>query len=177
MLSNSELTHYELLPETLAMNRLLIVLGEGGHTAELLALVDLLGEGYEYCYLLAKGDKLSAPRIRRPGPIYRVPRAREKVHNLPRDVLRVLRNARLSWRALRAARPQAVISAGPGMAVPICLLARLAGVPLIYLETGSRVRRLSLSGRIVYPFAGLFFVQWPELQRRYPRAVYAGRLC
>ena len=159
------------------MDRLLIVLGEGGHTTELLTLVDLLGEGYTYAYLLAEGDALSAQRIRRPGEVYRVPRAREKAHNLPRDVLRVLRCAWRSWQALRWVRPRAVISSGPGMAVPVCLLARLAGVPLIYVETGSRVRRLSLSGRIVYPFADLFFVQWPELKERYPRAVYAGRLC
>ncbi len=159
------------------MERLLLVLGEGGHTTELLILADLLGDGYEYAYLLVEGDELSARRIRRPGPIYRVPRAREKAHNLPRDVWRTLRCAWRSWQALGRCRPQAVISSGPGMAVPVCLLARLRGTPVIYVETGSRVRRLSLSGRLVYPFASLFFVQWPDLAKRYPRAIYAGRLC
>jgi len=43
------------------------------------------------------------------------------------------------------------------------------------VETGSRVRALSMTGRIVYRFADLFIVQWPQLQERYPRAVYAGR--
>ena len=158
------------------MDKLFLILGEGGHTTELLVLADLLGDGYEYAYLLVEGDELSARRIRRPGPLYRVPRVREKAHNLPRDAWRTLQCAWRSWQALRHARPAAVISSGPGMAVPACLLARLMGIPLIYVETGSRVRRLSLSGRLVYPFADLFFVQWPELAARYPRAVYAGRL-
>lgn len=159
------------------MDRLLLVLGEGGHTSELLVLADLLGDGYEYAYLLVEGDNLSARKIRRPGPIYRVPRVREKAHNLPRDLWRTLRCAWRSWRVLRQARPRAVISSGPGMAVPICFLSRLSGTPLIYVETGSRVRKLSLSGRLVYPFADLFFVQWPGLAARYRRAIYAGRLC
>lgn len=159
------------------MDRLLLVLGEGGHTSELLVLADLLGVEYEYAYLLVEGDELSARKIRHPGPIYYVPRVREKAHNLPRDIWRTLACARRSWSALRRARPQAVISSGPGMAVPVCLLAKLTGIPVIFVETGSRVRRLSLSGRIVYRFADLFFVQWPELAARYPRAIYAGRLC
>jgi len=159
------------------MDRLLLVLGEGGHTSEILILADLLGEDYAYAYLAVEGDELSTRKIRYPGPIYRVPRVREKAHNLWRDGWRTLVCAWRSWQALRCARPRAVISSGPGMAVPVCLLARLRGIAVIYVETGSRVRRLSLSGRLVYPFASLFFVQWPELARRYRRAIYAGRLC
>ena len=159
------------------MARLLLVLGEGGHSSEMLILADLLGQEHEYAYLLVEGDELSAQRIRRRGPVYRVPRVREKVHSLPRDLWRTLRCFRASWRALGASRPQAVISSGPGMAFPVCLLARLRGVSVIFVETGSRVRRLSLTGRLVYPIADLFFVQWPELAERYPRAIYAGRLC
>jgi beta-1,4-N-acetylglucosaminyltransferase len=47
---------------------------------------------------------------------------------------------------------------------------------VIYIETGSRVFALSSSGRILYRFADLFFVQWPELLAAYPKAVYEGRL-
>ena len=159
------------------MGTLLLTLGEGGHTSEILILADLLGDEYEYAYLVVETDELSVQRIRRPGPLYRVPRLREKVHSLPRELWRFLRCAWRSWQALRETRPQALISSGPGMAVPACLLARLMGVPVIYVETGSRVRKLSLSGRLVYPLADLFFVQWPELAKRYPRAIYAGRLC
>lgn len=40
------------------------------------------------------------------------------------------------------------------------------------------MRKLSLSGTILYHtrMADTFFVQWPELQARFPRSSYAGRL-
>jgi uncharacterized protein YqjF (DUF2071 family) len=33
-----------------------------------------------------------------------------------------------------------------------------------------------MTGRIMYRWADLFFVQWPQLAETLPRAVYAGRL-
>ena len=50
------------------------------------------------------------------------------------------------------------------------------GTRIIFVETGSRVTRLSLTGRIMYRIAHLFFVQWPQLQQQWPRARYEGRL-
>ena len=49
---------------------------------------------------------------------------------------------------------------------------------IIYVESIARVRKLSLSGTILYwsRMADKFFVQWPELQQRFPRSTYAGRL-
>ena len=49
---------------------------------------------------------------------------------------------------------------------------------IIYFESIARVSSLSLSGKILYDLrlADLFFVQWPDLQQRFPRALYAGRL-
>jgi beta-1,4-N-acetylglucosaminyltransferase len=78
--------------------------------------------------------------------------------------------------ALWHTRPQAIISAGPGIAVPACILAKCLGIKVIYIETGSRVFALSMSGKILSHFADLFFVQWEELLSSYPKAIYAGRL-
>ena len=36
------------------------------------------------------------------------------------------------------------------------------------------VKELSLSGKIIYPFADLFLVQWKELSKKYKKAVYGG---
>lgn len=49
---------------------------------------------------------------------------------------------------------------------------------IIYVESIARVRKLSLSGSILYlsRMADRFLVQWRELQQRYPRSTYAGRL-
>ena len=153
----------------------MIVLGEGGHTKEMLSLVDLLGTDYKFSYLLVRGDELSEEKIIVPGRLYFAKRPRDKAHNLILDVFKTVRCGWDSLTALCRERPDAVISCGPAVGVPPCLVAKLLGVKVIFVETGSRVRALSMTGRIVYRFADLFLVQWPQLQDLYPRAVYAGR--
>jgi beta-1,4-N-acetylglucosaminyltransferase len=156
--------------------RLLIALGEGGHTKEMLTLVDGLGDDLQYGYLIIEDDEVSEAKIRRPGPVYRVLRPRDKQHNLALDVYKTVRSGWQAWRALRSFHPDVVLSSGPAVAVPVCVLARLTGRRVIFCETGSRVTALSMTGRIMYHVAHLFFVQWPELTQRYRKAVYAGRL-
>jgi hypothetical protein len=62
------------------------------------------------------------------------------------------------------------------VAVPVSVFAKLLGARIIYVESFSRVRRLSITGRLLRPLADLFFIQWEELRPAAPRAVYAGRL-
>ena len=157
------------------MMKLLVVLGEGGHTKEMLELVGSLGPKYRYAYVLVRGDELSEPKIGIPGAVYYVQRPRYKVHNLVTDAANTLICAAGSLRALLRERPRAVLACGPGVAVPVCLLAKLLGVAVVFIETGSRVRRLSTTGRAIYRFADLFLVQWPELLADCPKAIYAGR--
>lgn len=59
-----------------------------------------------------------------------------------------------------------------------CRLLLLSDCRILYVESIARVRKLSLSGYILYysRMADQFFVQWPELQARFPRSTYAGRL-
>ena len=65
--------------------KLLIVLGEGGHTKQMLNLVQLIkglekshNESYSLHYVVTYEDHLSAGHIRHPGPVYRVTRPRGK---------------------------------------------------------------------------------------------------
>ena len=41
-------------------------------------------------------------------------------------------------------------------------------------ESVARVKSLSLSGKLLYPIADKFMVQWPDLLAKYPRARYVG---
>lgn len=157
--------------------RLLVVLGEGGHTVEMVRLVELLGPRYAYAYLLVAEDQLSEKKIPFPGPVYRVNRPQEKQDPAWKIARGHLRLAWQSLRVLRQARPHVILHSGPGVGVPITYLARAAGIPVIYVENGARVRTPSRSGRLVYRFANLFFVQWPDLlTTAYPNAIYAGML-
>jgi beta-1,4-N-acetylglucosaminyltransferase len=155
---------------------LLFVLGEGGHTKELLRLADLLGRGWRYSYILVRDDEVSASKITIAGPVYRVIRPRDKTHHAVRDALKTALCAVQALAVLLLTRPAAVISTGPSVAVPVCAVAKLLRVKVIFIETGSRIHALSTTGRILYRFADLFLVQWQELLPACPRAIYAGRL-
>ena len=80
-------------------------------------------------------------------------------------------------------RPKLIICNGPGTCVSICysaFLLRLLGVcqpKVVYTESFCRVTSLSLSGKLIYPIADKFIVQWPELTVKYGRAEYVGRVC
>jgi len=160
--------------------RLLVVLGEGGHTKQMVRLVELLGPGYDYHYVAVEGDDLSVAHLPHPGPVHRLPRPRSKVHGRTdpawRAAWNTVRCAWRAWKVLRQVQPQAVLGAGPAISVPVSLVGKALGAKVIHVESASRVRRLSLTGRILYPVADLFFVQWEGLRERYPRAIYAGRL-
>jgi beta-1,4-N-acetylglucosaminyltransferase len=89
-----------------------------------------------------------------------------------RRPLDVLRNIALAWRLIRRHDPVAIVSTGAGLAVPFFFVGRLLRRRLVYVESLSRVKDLSLSGRVIYRLANAFFVQWPEAAR--PRAPYVG---
>jgi len=156
--------------------KILVVLGEGGHTKELLALIDLIKEDYQYGYIIIHDDEISENKIQKLGPVFRVVRPRYKELHLLKDFLNTLRCFWESFLVLRRFHPDVVLSSGPAVAVPVSVISRLSRIKVIFIETGSRLSSLSLTGKIMYRLAHLFFVQWPGLQKRYPKTIYAGRL-
>jgi beta-1,4-N-acetylglucosaminyltransferase len=73
-------------------------------------------------------------------------------------------------------RPRVVFTTGSGIAIALCLIGKLYGSKVIYLESGARVSDLSRTGKLLYRFADLFYVQWKSLSQKYPKAIFAGRL-
>jgi len=159
--------------------RLLVVLGEGGHTAEMLNLLDqlhVLRPDDEYHYLLTREDPLSEQRIRIPGPAYRVPRPTYKEYGWLESIYRLLQAAMESWRIVRRVRPAVVLTSGPAVGVPPALWGKMLGARVIFIENGARVREPSLTGRLMRYLADLYFVQWEPLLDAVPGAIFAGRL-
>ncbi len=93
-----------------------------------------------------------------------------------RNLKNFIRNIFLAWKILRKEKPDVIISTGAGLAVPFFYIGKVLGIKLIYIESFTRIRELSLTGKIVYPLADSFLVQWEELTRLYPRVTYIGSL-
>jgi UDP-N-acetylglucosamine:LPS N-acetylglucosamine transferase len=97
-------------------------------------------------------------------------------HPTNRSIKNLVRNFWLALRVLRSRSPVALISTGAGVAVPFFYAARLLSIPSIFIESFSRITSRSLTGRLVSRGATRFYVQWPELQAKYPRSVFRGSL-
>jgi UDP-N-acetylglucosamine:LPS N-acetylglucosamine transferase len=93
-----------------------------------------------------------------------------------RNLFNLIRNFFLGIKVLRRERPDVVVSTGAGVAVPFFLLARLMGIPTIYVEVVDRVSSRTLTGRLCRPISTVFCVQWPEQANLYPGSVVVGPL-
>ena len=73
-------------------------------------------------------------------------------------------------------RPKYIVTTGTHTAVPMCYLGKLFGSKIIFIETYANSKSKTLSGRMVYPIANLFIVQWRTMLKLYPKAVYGGSI-
>ena len=71
-------------------------------------------------------------------------------------------------------RPSVVVTTGAHTAVFMCYLAKLFRKKVIYIETFANIHSKSMSGKLVYPIADMFVVQWRSMLDIYPKAVYGG---
>ena len=83
--------------------------------------------------------------------------------NMGASVWNMLKGSVWALGVLLRERPQVIVSLGAEIAVPFFYLARLIGARTIYIDTWCRVENMSLTGRLVYPVADEFWVQWPQL--------------
>lgn len=97
-------------------------------------------------------------------------------HPTNRSIRKLAPNFLLAWRVFRREHPDVVISTGAGVAAPFIILARLMRIRSVYIESITRISELSLTGRLVYPFADRLLVQWEELAANHGKAEYHGRI-
>ena len=83
-------------------------------------------------------------------------------------------NAILSFGIYLRERPDIIICTGVLAMIPLCLICKLFGKKLIYIESFAKVTSPTLSGKFLYKFADRFYVQWSQMLEIYPNAVYLG---
>lgn len=71
-------------------------------------------------------------------------------------------------------RPSVIVTTGTHTAVPMCYIGKLFFRKVIYIETIANSKTKTLSGKLVYPIADTFIVQWESMLKLYPKAIYGG---
>lgn len=175
----------------------LAVLGSGGHTTEMLELVRNFDDrGFPLHFVLANSDATSLskivasyPEFANPTRIFKIPRSREVgqswLSSVPSFIMSQVAALRVVWRI----RPRLILVNGPGTCVPVVYAAlllellSLSGTSLrdprprlrvVFVESFCRVKSLSLTGKLLYPFADRIIVSWEGLAKKYPKCEYLG---
>lgn len=73
-------------------------------------------------------------------------------------------------------KPDVVITTGAGVVIPTCLYAHMFGKKLIYIESFARMKTLNKTATLLKKYTDLFIVQWEDLLKIVPDAVYGGWL-
>lgn len=145
--------------------KILIACSSGGHLAQALALRSFW-QDHDRLWVTA------------PTSDARAKLADEKVveayHPTVRNVPNLIRNTGLARRVMREYQPDLVLSTGAAIAVPFFMLARRHGARTVFLEAVDRIEKPSMTGRLVYPFADEFLVQWEPIARALPESRHVG---
>ena len=93
-----------------------------------------------------------------------------------RNIRNLIRNLFVAWKVLRIEKPDVIVSMGAGVAVPFFWLAKLFRCKTIFIEVYDRISNPSLTGKLVYPFADKFILQWDEQKKFYPKGEVFGQI-
>lgn len=156
------------------MIKVLAILGKGGHTTQMLKLLEKMPKDYEYSYVICYEDPISEKKVE--GAVYKVNMPSMEGDSKFIKAIRTLRTIFQAVIAIIRSNTNVVITAGPGVGAIFSYVGKLFGEKVIFIESWARVYSKSDSGKIVYPIADLFFVQWKEMKKVYPNAIYVGRL-
>jgi beta-1,4-N-acetylglucosaminyltransferase len=171
--------------------KLLIVLGSGGHTTEMFFMLDKLPKHYytTRIYIMAYNDNLSLIKAKdyekdsKNYKIIRLPRPRQVgqsyLSSIPYFVYACIYSFFIIF---RHGFLSILITNGPGTSLPLSLMGLYFswfwGYPIqfLFIESFARVHNLSLTGKLLYPLISNFIVQWPQLKSKYSRTQYCGLL-
>ena len=83
-------------------------------------------------------------------------------------------NAFMSFRIYLKEKPDVIICTGVLAMIPMCLLMKIFGKELIYIESFAKVTSPTETGKLLYKYADQFYVQWESMKEFYPRAICLG---
>lgn len=153
------------------MKKVLFIASTGGHLNELMQLAPMFDK-YDY-HIITEKTKSTNSLVNKYGKKidYLVYGTKDKKLVYP---FKFIFNCFKSLILYIKLRPSYIITTGTHTAVPICYIGKLFGSKIIFIETFANSKTKTLSGRMIYPIANLFIVQWKEMLKLYPKAVYGG---
>ena len=153
------------------MKKVMFISSEGGHLHE---LRQLNFEKYDYCLVTEKTESTEKLKEKYGNRINFLAYGTRK--NPFKYFFILLYNFFKSIHIYFRYKPQVVVTTGTHTAVEMCYIAKLFGSKVIWIETFANRYSKTLSGKMVYPIADTFVVQWKEMLKLYPKAKFWGSI-
>ena len=143
-----------------------IAISSGGHLTEILQLESILKKHKRFFITLKRSD--SQELAKKGENVY-------FVSDFSKNYFNVIENFLKSLLVILKEKPDVIISTGASPAIPSLFIGKLFGVKIVFIETFARIYDPTKTGKIVYPIADLFLVQWKQLLHKYgEKAKYWG---
>ncbi len=82
-----------------------------------------------------------------------------------------------SFRFILKERPDVIITTGSLPIAITCLIGKMFGTKIIWIDSIAQIDQLSMSGKLILKYADVFLTQWPEVAALHPhKAEYCGEL-
>lgn len=151
--------------------KILFISSTGGHLSEMLQLKSLFAK-YDYHIITEKTkSNLSLKNKYKNHVNYLVYGTKDHFLTYP---FKFIYNCFKSLILYIKIRPDYIITTGAHTAVPMCYLGKIFGSKIIYIETFANITTKTLTGRMIYPIADKFIVQWNSMKKLYPKAEVGG---
>ena len=147
--------------------RICLAASAGGHLSQLLKLADSW-KGYE-TFCVTTTDVVRE-KLQIYGKVYVVGECNRE-H--PFQVILVFFRC---IKIILSKKPNVIISTGAAPGYLLCLVGRLFGAKIVWIDSIANIDRLSLSGRLILPLSDLILSQWPEVAKKYKPVEYVGTL-
>lgn len=139
----------------------------GGHFEQLSMLKPLM-EKYDSCVVTEETDYKAIIKGQK---MYYMHQVNRKEKSMP---FWMIVNLFKSLNLMLVEKPDVVITTGVLAMIPLCLLAKVFGKKLVYIESFAKVSSPTKTGRLMYKFSDRFYVQWETMNKFYPNAIYLG---
>ena len=153
------------------MKKVMFISSTGGHLTELLQLKPLF-EKCEYTIVTEKTKSNQNLIDQFPDHVYYL--AYGTKQHLFKYLFIFAYNIIVSFFIFLKVKPDAIVTTGTHTAVPMCYIAHFLKKKVVFIETFANSKTPTQAGRLVYPIADLFVVQWESMLEHYPNAVYGG---
>lgn len=183
------------LPQLLQGSNVMIFLGSGGHTGEMIKILNNVDiSALNRTWVISSSDTTSILKCKAfedslNSPTYNpVFLTLHRARSVGEPLISSIKNTIISfydalvkiWGLQQL--PDVLLVNGPGTSIPIAYILfglkffGFCNTRIVYIESLARVHELSLTGKLILPIANRFLVQWASVAQKYKRAEYLGIL-